>query len=79
MATEPLTPLEVLQGRLEAYLAAERKILEAQSYQVGDGSVARNLTRARLEEVQRGIASVQAEIATATATTTGRRRVLYIR
>lgn len=79
MATTPLTPREVLQGRLDAYLAAERKILEAQAYQVGDGSAARSLDRARLQEVQQGIKAVQAEISVLDAATTGRRRITYLR
>lgn len=78
MATAPLapTPLQVLHTRLAAYYAAEAQILEAQAYQVGDGATARNLQRARLDEVQRGIMQVRSEIA---AMTPGRRRVLYLR
>ena len=74
----PPTLLEVAQSRLAAYLVAEAKILESQHYQVGDGSSARMLRRADLDQVRLGIAEAQAEIARLQGAAHGR-RVLYIR
>lgn len=75
-----LTPRQVLQTRLDAYLQAEQRILlDAQAYQVGDGATARQLSNARLEEVRAGIAEVQAQIGVIDAARTGRRRVVYLR
>lgn len=65
MATDPPpTPLELEQARLQRYLNAEAAALEAQRYQVGDGSEARSLDRARLEEIRAGIAECRQNIVT---------------
>ena len=50
--------LTQLKNRLELYLEAERKILSAQSYQIGE----RNLTRADLGKVRAAIADLTDEI-----------------
>lgn len=71
--------LEQLQARLDAYLAAETKILAGQEYVVGMGGTQRRLRRADLAEVRAEIASLRAQIAAAEAARDGRRRVLYIR
>ena len=42
---------EELQDRLDAYLAAELRILQSQDYQVGDGATARRNRRADLEQL----------------------------
>lgn len=52
-----------LQARLDAYLAAEVKILAGQEYQIGDGVTARKLRRADLGTVQAEIRRLSAEIA----------------
>lgn len=70
---------EQLQARLDAYLAAELKILTSQEYTVGDGSTARSNKRADLAKVQEQIASLSAEIAALDASTSGQRRVYYAR
>lgn len=71
--------LEQMQTRLDAYLAAETKILEGQEYTIGDGSTARRLRRADLAEVRAEIARLDQQIAAATAVQARGRRVLYIR
>jgi hypothetical protein len=43
--------LEQAQAKLDAYLAAETKVLAGQSYEIGD----RKLTRADLTEIRNGI------------------------
>lgn len=68
--------LEQLQTRLQAYLAAEAKILTGQEYQIGSGSTARRLQRADLAEVRAEISNLNAQIAAASQTT---RRVFYLR
>ena len=75
----PLTPLEQAQQRLNAYLAAELKILQSQEYQVGNGGTARRNRRADLEPVQAGIREARAEIAQLQATAARSRRVTYLR
>lgn len=54
---------DALQDRLDAYLAAELKILSGQEYQIGDGAAARKLRRADLSVVQAEIRRLRAEIA----------------
>lgn len=74
MSTAPtLTPLELAQQRLANYLAAEARILESQEYTVGQGGTARRNRRAELEQVQAGIKTAQAEIASLQAAQAGRR------
>lgn len=79
MSTAPtLTPLELAQQRLANYLAAEARILESQEYTVGQGGSARRNRRAELEQVQAGIKTAQAEIASLQAAQAGR-RITYLR
>ena len=79
MSTAPtLTPLELAQQRLANYLAAEARILESQEYTVGQGGTARRNRRAELEQVQAGIKTAQAEIASRQAAQAGR-RITYLR
>lgn len=70
---------EQLQARLDAYLAAEVKILKGQEYVIGQGETARRLRRADLEEVRKAITDLSAEIAALDAVTARTRRVLYHR
>ncbi|MNV69142.1 hypothetical protein D3C71_1620370 [compost metagenome] len=80
MSTTPdLTPLQLAQQRLANYLTAEARILESQEYTVGQGGTARRNRRADLEQVQAGIKTTQAEIATLQVTQTGGRRLVYLR
>lgn len=67
---------EQLQDRLNAYLAAELRILESQDYTIGDGPNARRNKRADLEQVRNEIASIRAEIDSLDAQAGGARRVL---
>ena len=79
MTTTPeLTPLEQARQRLANYLAAETRILESQEYTVGQGGTARRNRRAELEQVQAGIKTAQAEIASLQAAQAGR-RITYLR
>ena len=79
MSTAPtLTPLELAQQRLANYLAAEARTLESQEYTVGQGGTARRNRRAELEQVQAGIKTAQAEIASLQAAQAGR-RITYLR
>jgi len=68
-----------LQARLDAYLAAELRILESQDYTVGEGSTARRNKRADLEQVRDEIARIRVELDRLDAATSGVRRVMYIR
>lgn len=68
---------EDLQTRLDAYLAAELRILQSQQYQVGDGMTARTNRRAELASVQAQIKALQDDIAKLDAATSGQRRVFY--
>ena len=80
MSTAPtLTPLELAQQRLANYLAAEARILESQEYTVGQGGTARRNRRAELEQVQAGIKTAQAEIASLQSAQSGARRLIYLR
>ena len=68
-----------LQQRLDAYLAAEIKILGSQEYQVGDGSTARRKKLAELDVVRREIRQINAEISQLDAAASGVRRTYYAR
>lgn len=74
-----MTPIELAQQRLQAYLDAELKILQSQEYQVGNGNTARKTRRADLESVQAGIREARAEIAQLQAAATRSRRITYLR
>lgn len=75
-----MTPREQTQARLDAYLAAELKILTGgQEYVIGQGATARRLTRADLPGVQKAIAELRAEIALLDAAAQGPRRIAYLR
>ena len=54
--------LQSWQDRLASYLAAEKRILDSQEYQVGQGQTARRNRRAELEQVQNGIRECQQKI-----------------
>jgi hypothetical protein len=70
-----MATLQELQDRRAAYVAAELKILQSQEYQVGQGGNARRNRRAELADVQAAIKDLDAQIAAATATTAGARRM----
>jgi hypothetical protein len=71
---------EQLQTRLDAYLAAETKVLQAQEYVIGQGATARRLTRADLPSIQKGIQDTRDEIARLDASTIASgRRIMYLR
>lgn len=70
---------EQLQARLDAYVAAEAKILRGQEYVIGQGETARRLRRADLDEVRKAITELADEIAALDAVAAGTRRVLYHR
>lgn len=73
--------LSDVRERLQAYRKAERKILEAQDYSVGQGSTARKLTRADLAEVRSTIDRLENEEQRLVALLNprGARRVIYLR
>jgi ribonuclease HI len=66
-----------LQTRLDAYLAAELKILTSQEYTVGEGSTARTNKRAELAAVQKQIQDLSNQIAAIDGAASGQRRVYY--
>jgi len=68
-----------LQARLDAYMAAELKILSGQEYVIGQGETARRLRRADLAEVRAEISSLADKIEAIDNATAGKRRVLYMR
>lgn len=68
-----------LQARLDAYLAAEVKILQGQEYVIGDGATARRLRRADLSEVRQSIKDLKADIERMDNVNAGSRRVFYAR
>lgn len=74
-----MTPLELAQQRLDAYLAAEARILQSQEYMIGNGGTARRNRRADLEQVQAGIKAVRAEIDYLQSLAGRARRVTYLR
>lgn len=67
-----------LTARLASYLAAEAAILSAQEYTIGQGSTARKVRRADLEQIRAEIKSIRAEIA-ALPPAGGRRGPFYLR
>ena len=74
-----LSPLAQAEQRLQAYLIAERRILDSQEYMIGNGGTARRNRRADLEQVQNGIREVRAEIAQLQTTAQRGRRISYLR
>lgn len=68
-----------LQARLDAYLAAEVKILQGQEYVIGDGATARRLRRADLAEVRQSIKELRTDIERMDNVNAGSRRVFYAR
>lgn len=67
-----------LQDRRALYLAAEARILEGQAYRISTGGGERQLTRADLATVQAEIRRLDAQIATLTARTRGRRMAYMV-
>ena len=68
------------QDRLESYLAAEKRILDSQEYQIGQGYAARRNRRAELADVQKGISECQQKIGQLQAAQNPRaRRVIRLR
>lgn len=68
------------QDRLASYLAAEKRILDSQEYQVGQGQTARRNRRAELEQVQNGIRECQQKIGLLQAAMAPRgRRIINLR
>ncbi len=69
-----------LQTRLDAYLAAEARILQAQSTTVGDGATARTRQMAELRAVQTQIDALTTQIAQIDAQAAGSAsRIGYLR
>lgn len=71
-----------VQSRLDAYLAAELKILQSQRYRVGAASTGRESQRADLAPVQKAILELRAELAAIDAQltpATAPRRVMFLR
>ncbi|WP_294261511.1 hypothetical protein [uncultured Comamonas sp.] len=72
--------LQSWQDRLASYLAAEKRILDSQEYQVGQGQTARRNRRAELEQVQNGIRECQQKIGLLQAAMAPRgRRIINLR
>ncbi|WKL15667.1 hypothetical protein QYQ99_25615 [Comamonas testosteroni] len=72
--------LQSWQDRLASYLAAEKRILDSQEYQVGQGLTARRNRRAELEQVQNGIRECQQKIGLLQAAMAPRgRRIINLR
>lgn len=63
--------IATLKTRLAAYVAAEQAVLRNQSYQMPDG---RQLVRANLAEIRKGISDLSGEVASATGARRGRAR-----
>jgi hypothetical protein len=76
-----MTTLVQLQARLDAYLAAELRILQSQEYTVGQGGTARKNVRAPIDGVRDEIAKLQIQIAAHPDNAAARavRRVRYLR
>lgn len=69
-----------LQARLDAYLAAELRILQAQSTTVGDGAIARTRQMTELREVRAQISELRSEITQLDAQAAGTgSRIVYAR
>lgn len=62
-----------IQARLDAYLAAELRVLQSQEYQVGQGGNSRRSVRAELETVRQTIKQLEDELDKARSNTAGRR------
>lgn len=71
----PGITLAVAQARLEAYLAAELKVLEGQSYEIGG----RRLTRADLSEIRAGVDAWNARVQALGGRAAGRARAIVPR
>lgn len=63
--------LELAQERFNMYLAAEEKVLQGQSYRIGE----RELNRANLSHIREAIGYWDSQIKTLTNSTSGRGRV----
>lgn len=70
-----MATLAELQEDLAAARAARLRILESQEYSVGDGVINRRNRRADLEQVNKLIKDLEAQIATAQPASSGYRRV----
>jgi Family of unknown function (DUF6148) len=62
------------QEQLDAYLAAETAVLSGQSYTIKSGDGERSLSRADLEQIQKGIELWNARVINLTERTIGRGR-----
>ncbi|UNV91836.1 MULTISPECIES: hypothetical protein [unclassified Comamonas] len=72
--------LQSWKDRLTRYLDAEKRILDSQEYQIGQGSAARRNRRAELEQVQKGISECQQKIGQLQAASSPRgRRIVRLR
>jgi hypothetical protein len=72
--------LAIATSRLTDYLAAEKAITTgAQEYTVGQGTTARRLVRADLEQVRGAIKVLQDEVAFLSTAASRARRIVYIR
>ena len=72
--------LQNWKDRLTSYLNAEKRILDSQEYQIGQGSAARRNRRAELEQVQNGIRECQQKIGQLQAASSPRgRRIVRLR
>ena len=71
--------LQELIDRRASYLAAEKKILESQEYQAGQGSTARKNRRADLSEVRTAITDLSIQIDRLQNAAKRTSRVRYIR
>lgn len=72
--------LQSWKDRLTSYLNAEKRILDSQEYQIGQGSAARRNRRAELVQVQKGISECQQKIGQLQAASSpGGRRIVRLR
>lgn len=71
--------LQQWRDRLDAYMAAETRILQSQEYTVGQGGTARRNRRAELEQVQSGIKDCQQQISLLEGAAAGRARTIRLR
>lgn len=72
--------LQSWKDRLTRYLDAEKRILDSQEYQIGQGSAARRNRRAELQQVQKGISECQQKIGQLQAASSPRgRRIVRLR
>lgn len=68
---------ESLQERLDAYKAAELKVLSGQEYEIGTGNGNRRLKRADLAEIRAAISSLQAQLDAASGDRRRIRRIVF--